>query len=103
MAPFSTSLTNLSDDITSGGTAQVLAAAKTDRRYILIQNISDTVLWVNFGGTAAADSTSIMLSAASATAAGGSVEFGSHTGVCPNTAISIIGATTGKKFVALEA
>jgi hypothetical protein len=99
-----TAMVDRSGSITTGGTSQVLVAARAGRQYLLVQNISDTVLWVNFDGVAAAaDSTSVMLSAASATASGGAVEFGAHTGVCPSGAVTIIGATTGKKFVSKEA
>lgn len=90
-------LDDKSGTITAGGTAQTAAAAKAYRKYLLIQNISDTTMWVNFGITAVANQPSIQL------VAGASLELGGNTGVCPNGLISVIGATTGKAFVIKEA
>ena len=48
---------NRSGTITTGGTAQVIAAANSSRKSLTIQNISNENLWVNeIGGTAAIDS-----------------------------------------------
>lgn len=84
---------NLSGTITSGGTAQVLCTHNNNRAYLLVQNISDITMWVNDLGTATADTPSIQL------VAGASLEL---TGRAAVGAWSIIGATTGKKFVARE-
>lgn len=94
--------TDRSGTITSGGTAQTLAAANASRKYILIINISDTIMWVNFGVTAVQDSPSIPLMPSTAAGAGdgGFVEYEGL--VCPSGLASIIGPTTGKKFVAKE-
>lgn len=84
--------TDRSGSITTGGTAQQLAAANAARKSLTIQNISDADLWVNeIGGTAAAD-----------TSGSWKVPAGSVFSVSTNRAISIIGATTGKKFTATE-
>src|SRR5688572_2418584 len=95
-------VTNRSGTITSGGTSQQLAAANTARKYLYILNISDTIFWINFGTAAVADSPSIPLKAATSDGAadGGSITFDSS--FVPSAAIHIIGATTGKKFVAKE-
>lgn len=85
---------NISGTITSGGTAQVLSAGNNNRRYLLVQNISDITMWVNELGVATADTPSIQL------VAGASLEL---VGPQAAGAWSIIGATTGKKFVAREA
>jgi hypothetical protein len=92
-----TTLVNRSGAVTTGGTAQTAAAQFLSRRYFLFQNISDETMWVNFGVTAVADQPSISV------VAGGALEFGAHTGVCPNGFVSVISATTGKKFVCKEA
>jgi len=88
---------NRSGSITTGGTAQVLMAAKTqahERSGFFIQNISSGDLWIHDLGTATQDQPSIKI------ASGG---FFTMVGAdCPDTAISIIGATTGQKFVARE-
>lgn len=84
--------TDRSGSITTGGTAQQLAAANAARKSLVVQNISDADLWINeIGGTAAAD-----------TAGSWKVTAGSAFAVSTNRAISIIGATTGKKFTATE-
>lgn len=88
------SWTDRSGSITSGGTSQQVAAANTSRKAFEIQNISDEVMWLGIGVTAAADSTSFKI------AAGDSYYM---DGFISTQAINIIGATTGKKFVAKEA
>ena len=81
-----------SSSIASGGTAQTLAAAETQRLAIYGQNISAGDLWINeTGGTAAANGTGSYR-----------VTAGSTFTVNTNRAISIIGATTGQKFTATE-
>lgn len=81
-----------STTITTGGTSQVVFAANGSRRYLEIQNISDTDMYINFGAAAVADSNSFKI------AAGGSYINASNW--CPQTSVTIICATTGKKFVA---
>jgi len=83
-----------SGSITSGGAAQTAAAANPSRSYLLIQNVSDTDMWVDFGATAVADQPSIKI------VAGGSYENPPHW--CPTGLISVIGATTGKTFTIKE-
>lgn len=91
-------LTDRSGTITTGGTAQSLAAANTDRRYLLVQNpdTNGSDLWVDFGGTAAVQaSPSVQIKP------GGSYEaVGRYQ--CPTGAVSVIGATTGMPFTAKE-
>lgn len=87
-------LADLSGSITSGGTSQVLAPANSKRTYLLIQNISDETMWLNFGAAASADASSFKL------VANGGFESPPH--FIPNQSVNIIGATTGKKFVAKE-
>ena len=86
--------TDRSGTITTGGTAQAVCAANTSRRYLLVVNNTDTDMWINDTATAVADSPSIKLPAN-----GGFFE----PLVPPLGAISIICATTGKKFTAKEA
>ena len=85
---------NHSTTITLGGTAQDLMDANIGRRYLFIQNISTGDLWINFGVTAVADQPSIKIPAGASFVMEGTVVFGDL--------ISIIGATTGQKFVAKE-
>lgn len=84
--------TNRSGTITTGGTAQVLAAANTSRKSLTGQNISAGDLWLNeIGGTAAAN-----------TAGSYRVAPGGTFSVSTNRAISIVGATTSQAFTATE-
>jgi hypothetical protein len=84
--------TDRSGSITTGGTAQTLAALNNARRGLPIQNISSADLWINeTGGTAAAN-------------AAGSFQLvpGATAYIDTRQAVSIIGATTGQKFTATE-
>lgn len=83
-----------SGSITEGGTAQTIATANGSRRFLLIQNVSDTTMWVDFDTTAVASQPSIRL------LTGEKLEF--VHGFVPSGAISAIGASTGKTFVCKE-
>jgi hypothetical protein len=84
--------TDRSGSITTGGTAQTLAAHNFARKGLTIQNISTADLWINeIGGTAAANGTgSFQLPA------------GNSAKISTQMAVSIVGATTGQKFTATE-
>lgn len=84
-----------SGSITAGGTAQAGPVANVGRSHLFIQNISDTTMWVNFGVTAVADQPSIQI------VAGAILRYDAPAFV-PQGAVSVIGATTGKKFVLKE-
>ena len=85
-------LTDVSGTITTGGTSQVLQAAQTTRKYIMIQNISSGNLYLNF--------------TSAATTGEGSYEllpngvFTMEGNFVSNEAINIIGATSGQAFTA---
>jgi len=84
--------TDRSGTITTGGTAQQLAAANLARKGLVGQNISAGDLWLNeIGGAASVD-----------TVGSYKIPAGSPFSVSTNRAISIIGATTGQKFTATE-
>lgn len=87
-------LTDRSGTITSGGTAQTIMAANATRRYLLIQNSSDTAMWCNFTTTAVASQPSFTLIAGAS--------FVMENNAVSTEAISCIGATTGKIFTAKE-
>lgn len=87
-------ITDRSGSITAGGTAQSLCSASTNRRYIFIENISSGDLWVDIGVTAVADQPSIKIVAGAA--------FVMEDQFVATGPFSIIGATTGQKFVAKE-
>jgi hypothetical protein len=86
--------TDRSGTITSGGVAQAVMAANTQRQGCTIQNQSTGDLWVNGLGTAAAAQPSVRVPA-------GAEYQCNPTGV-QTTAISIFGATTGQAFMARE-
>lgn len=86
--------TDGSGSITTGGTSQTVFAANSSRTWFLIQNISSAVMYINFGAAAVADSNSIKLNT------GAFYENPSH--FCPSGTITIIGATTGQKFIAKQ-
>ena len=91
-----TAYTDRSGTITTGGTAQTLAAANPNRRGFRLMNLSSSDLWVNDKGasaTLAQPSFKIIAGAMYESPA-----FGAST-----AAISIIGATTGQAFEATEA
>jgi hypothetical protein len=80
--------------VTLGGTAQTLFPATGDRKVLIYTNTSDEVQYVRIGADAA-DGVGIYC----APSGGG---FVLQDDACPNGLISVIGATTGKKFYAYE-
>jgi hypothetical protein len=86
--------TDKSGTITTGGTAQTLAALNASRAGYFIQNVSAGDLWFSTLATAVAAQPSIKIAAGSAvTVTSPDVTTG---------AISIIGATTGQAYSARE-
>lgn len=96
-------LTNRSGTITTGGAAQQLAAANANRRYLIVQNHSTGVLWLEFGGTAVVGQPSLALSACAVAndGTGGALVF--EGSFVPTGSVSILGATTGQAFSSREA
>lgn len=90
-------VTNRSGSITTGNTAQQLMAANSLRKGFWIQNISAGDLYISDVGTATNNSVtpnSLVIKP--------DVIYESPFGGTSSAAISIIGATTGQKFVARE-
>ena len=85
-------LTDVSGTITTGGTSQLLTAAVTARKYLMVQNNSTGNLGINFTGAATLANPSIVL------VPGGS--FIMESNFVSNEAVNIIGATTGQAFTA---
>lgn len=85
--------TDGSTTITLGGTSQQIFAANATRKYLIIQNISDTDMNVNFG-SAATTSTMLLPSMGSS--------FVMEANFISNQTVNIICATTGKAFVAKQ-
>jgi hypothetical protein len=95
-------ITDASGSITTGGQAQTALAANPNRTYLLIQNLSDIAMWLNFGTAAVADQPSICLKACAVAGdgSGGAIVF--EGSFVPTDSVSLYGATTGKKFVCKE-
>lgn len=88
-------LTNISGSLTAGGTAQNAAGANSSRRGFFIQNIhASSSLWISTLATAVADQPSIEIKPGAL--------YESPPGGCGGGAISVIGATTGQKWVGRE-
>lgn len=87
-------VTDRSGTITSGGTSQQIAAANSSRSYFEYQNISDETQYINFGAAATTDSNSFKIIAGAS--------WSNIATFCPTGTINVIGATTGKKFIAKE-
>jgi hypothetical protein len=83
-----------SGTIAVGNTAQILMAANTARRYLLIENVSAGDLWFNFTTTAVIGQPSLKLPSGAS--------FVMEDSPISTEAISIIGATGGQTFVSKE-
>ena len=101
MAAISTAITDRSDaDITNVSSTEV-AAQNLGRQYLLIQNVSDVVLYVRFG--AAASATLADAAGSFQLAVGASLIFEGESFV-PSSSVNIIAASgTGKDVVVWEA
>lgn len=87
-------LTNNSGTITAAATAQQIMAANTARRFLLIQNVSDTAMWCNFGVTAVADQPSIRIDPGAS--------FRMDGTAVSTELVSCIGSLAGKAFTAKQ-
>lgn len=85
---------NRSGTITTGGSAQQLAAANTARKGLGVQNQSSGSLWIYELGTATLAQPSWEIKAGETLVL--------DNGSASTAAISIIGATTGQAFAARE-
>ena len=88
-------LTDGSGSIAVASTSQQIFAANASRKYLLIQNISDTEMWIDFGIDAVEAQPSLLL-----IANGGS--FVAESQFIPTEAVNIICASNTKEFVAKE-
>ena len=82
--------TDASSTITTGGTAQTILAANTDRTGISFQNTSDTDMYLNTTGIATEGAGSYLIKA------GGT--YVTDYGAKDSQAVSLLCATTGKAF-----
>lgn len=83
--------TDRSGAITTGGTAQdIYPSDETPKNYIGLQNKSDTVMYFDFDRPATADTGYDLVAGAA---------WENPPGIVPRGRLSILCATTGKKFV----
>lgn len=92
--PFPIILVDRSGTIINGGTAQTIMAVNAKRAYLMIQNNSDTNMWINFTTAAIQSQPSILLIP--------NASFTFESGPASTELVSVIGATTGKSFTAKE-
>jgi len=86
-------LVDKSGTITTGGTSQVLSTAKS-RSYLIVENTSSALLYINFTSAASAGTGSIALQPYSS--------FTQEGSFVTSEAVNIFGATTGQTFTAKE-
>jgi hypothetical protein len=88
-------MADLSGSIASGGTAQVAATADVNRKALWI-SAPEEELWYAFGATAVSASPSFYLGM------GDTAEYGPEWREMITKAISVFGATTGKKYTMFD-
>lgn len=89
-------LTDRSGTITLGGTAQTLAAANATRKYLIVENVSQTEdLWINFTTTAVVGQPSLLIKPNGV--------FVMESSFVSTELVSVIAATTSHAWAAKEA
>ena len=83
--------------ITTGGTHQQVFASNASRKFLLVQNLSDTDMYLGIGFNPSNTTPDGILLSKS----GGGIVF--ESSYIPTQEIRIVCATTGKRFEALEA
>ncbi len=76
--------------ITTGGTSQIATVARVNRNYLEVLNTSAADLWINFNGVNAGINAGFRISAGSS--------WSPVAGTCPESSVTIFGATTGQTF-----
>lgn len=83
-----------SGTIVAANVSQVVAAANPSRTFFMFQNVSDKVMWLNFGSAATAGQPSFQINQ------GGSITLSGPTIV--SDAINVLSPNVGKAFTAKE-
>lgn len=91
--PVNGALNDYSGSITTASTSYNVVGTNASRRYALVQNISDTGMWLNIGA-AATTTNSIFL------ASNSGIVW--ESGFLPTATLSILCTTSGKRFVVKE-
>jgi len=92
--PKNGAVTRTTGDTATANTSKQALASNSSRRYLLIQNISDTDMYFNFGATATTDNMLI-------TKNGGGIVF--ESGYVPTDAVNVICSGADKKYFILSA
>ena len=92
--PKNGTVTRTTGDTVTANTSKEALASSSSRRYLLIQNISDTDMYFNFGATATTDNMLI-------TKNGGGIVF--ESGYVPTDAVNVICSGADKKYFILSA
>ena len=92
--PKNGAVTRTTGDTATANTSKEALASSSSRRYLLIQNISDTDMYFNFGATATTDNMLI-------TKNGGGIVF--ESGYVPTDAVNVICSGADKKYFILSA
>lgn len=92
--PFRGTLTDRSGTITTGGSSQLVLPINLTRRYLFVQNVSDTTMWCNFTTAANTNQPSFTLIA--------NASFIMENESISTEAINCTGTVTGKAFTAKE-
>lgn len=80
---------------TTDAGSKVAAAAQTNRGWLFLQNISDTVMYAKFGSAAAASAGSILIPANGGTLRSEQLEL------TPTTSVNLYCASAGKEYTLL--
>lgn len=97
MASQTGGLTSRSSAVVTAANSIQLAAANNGRQYLLVQNISDVVVYVAFGAAATVGAGSVYLAAN-----GGSIIFEGNQFVPGDTVNAIAASSSGKSVTVLE-
>lgn len=89
-------LTDGSGNIAAAGVSEQVFAANSARRYLMVQNVSETDMWLDFGTPAVADQPSFLL-----LAGGGGVAF--EGSFIPTSTVNILCSVMGEPYTAKEA
>lgn len=89
------SVANGSGSIVTGGVSQEVLPANANRRFFMVQNLSNDDLWLNFGLPANMNADSIKISPDGA--------FSMDNGYVSTDPINLVGASAGQQFVLIYA
>jgi hypothetical protein len=87
-------LTTSTGTIATANTSVVAAATNASRRYLLVQNVSATEIYVNFSAAAVNPTSGFRL--------GSNESWEAPSHAVPTTTVNIVGATVGQRFIVMQ-